>query len=500
MNFNVNKKSSNIPSFAQPDDEDLFLASRNGLHTFGDLSTFKRFFLQFLFDYDYNFKSPVGFLCSSSDELIFALSACWQLDIPFVCFPPDAPRNEIRQQAARIKPNLVFCDNNNQRILDSEICLSIDQLTLKRALSADTHLSHRAQSYSPDLDPNHVFGYFFTSGTTGKPKIVPLKRRQMYYAAEASAQNFRPRVNHFWLLCLPLNHIGGISIILRSQLYGSGVYRMNRFDKDMVSTFLSENPLFQAASLVPTMLKRLMKDSLFKTHKNFKAILLGGGPVDTTLLQQATERGIPVVSSYGMTETCAQIAANPLLKPSGVYCPLKSVGSIFKPNRIQIRDEQLGILGINNSGTIWLNGPQIFDGYYSPESTYSSFDEDGWFNTGDYGHLNANGHLFIESRRRDLIITGGENVSPFEVESELEKIDPILEAAVLGLDDKEWGQRVVAVVVAKTRNKLRTEEIQQELKERIANFKIPKQIVQATTLPRTESGKIMREELSKLFE
>ncbi|HKK44124.1 MAG TPA: hypothetical protein VJ964_01295, partial [Balneolaceae bacterium] len=155
-------------------------------------------------------------------------------------------------------------------------------------------------------------------------------------------------------------------------------------------------------------------------------------------------------------------------------------------------------LRINNSGEIWLKNPQIFDGYLNQDKS-ESFDKDDWFKTGDFGHLNANQQLFIESRRSDLIITGGENVSPFEIESELEKIHPIAEAAVIGLPDKEWGQKVVAVVVAKTEQSINSDKIQKELKKRITSYKIPKQIIQAEALPRTHTGKIVRSELAKLF-
>lgn len=438
-------------------------------------------------------------MASSSDELIFCIGACWQLGIPFICFNPKATEDELRTQIEELQPGLIITDEGHsfQDLPDNQV--SISEVQLDRALSIEVELGKLAKNFKPRLKPDDVFGYFFTSGTTGNPKVVPLKRRQMLYAAQASAENFRPRVNHFWLLCLPLNHIGGISIILRSILYGSGVYRIDQFDLDAVSTFLTENTLFQAASLVPTMLKRLLDIKGFQTHKNFQAILLGGGPIDKDLLKEAREWGIPVVSSYGMTETCAQIAANPLLKPSGRYRPLKSVGNIFSPNQIEIRNDQNKDIGINNPGTIWLKGPQVFDGYYKKQKPNLSFDEDGWFNTGDYGYLNANNHLFIESRRTDLIITGGENVSPYEVEAELEKIEPISEAAVFGVDDKEWGQKVVAVVVAKTHDLLETESIQQKLKKRITPYKVPKQIVQADTLPRTHSGKVIREELIKLF-
>lgn len=495
-------ESSNfkIPTFAEPDAENLFLASKNGLRTYAELSRFCDFFLQFLVDSDHNLKEPVGFLASSSDELIFSIAACWQLGIPFVCFNPEAAGDEIKKQIEELQPGLIFTDEKHPRrdLIGNHV--SLNRVTPERALSIDVKLSMRAKSYTPQLDPDDIFGYFFTSGTTARPKVVPLKRRQMLFAAHASTENFKPQANHFWLLCLPLNHIGGVSIILRSMLYGSGVYRINHFDVDSVSTFLSENTLFQAASLVPTMLKRLLDIKGFQTHKNFQAILVGGGPIDSDLIKEASQWGIPVVASYGMTETCAQIAANPLLKPSGTYRPVKSAGVVFAPNQVEIRNDQNKNIGTNNSGTIWLKGPQVFDGYYKKQKPSLSFDEGGWFNTGDYGHLNGNGYLFIESRRSDIIITGGENVSPFEVETELEKIEPISEAAVLGVEDKEWGQKVVAVVVAKTQDLLETESIQKKLKERITSYKVPKQIIQTDTLPRTHSGKVIREELLKLFE
>lgn len=489
---------NNIPSFDYSNPENLFLGSSFGLHTYGDLEQFEKFFLQFLFDFDHDFDKPIGFLASSTDTLIFAIAASWKLGIPFVPFNPKATSAELENQINRINPGLVFVDEEHASLLDYEHQIDIKQLDLSRALEIKVEQSFAAKNYQPNTNPEHIFGYFFTSGTSGIPKIVPLKRRQMLFAASASAKNFKPRVNHFWLLCLPLNHIGGISIILRSLLYGSAIFRMNSFHPNMIITFLTENKLFQAASLVPSMLKRLLDKPEFRVHKGFKALLLGGGPIDTDLIRRSNDRGVPLVPSYGMTETCAQIAANPIFKPSGTYNPLKSIGKIFSPNEIQIRSENNELLSANNSGIIWLRGPQVFDGYDQTDD--SPFDEEGWFNTGDYGHLNAHGHLFIESRRKDLIISGGENVSPFEVEAELQKISPISEAAVLGLPDKEWGQKVVAVVVTKTEQKINAAEIQQKLKERLTSFKVPKQIIRIDSFPKTSTGKIKRNELLKLFE
>lgn len=490
---------NNIPSFKSPRQDNLFLGSSFGLHSYDDLKQFEHFFLQFLFDFDHDFEKPVGFLAPSSDTLIFAIAACWNLGIPFVSFNNKASSEELQAQLQKVDPGLLFCAKELQQKLNHPNQLDIKQLDLPRSLTIEVELGYQAKNYEPKTNPDQVFGYFFTSGTSGSPKTVPLKRRQMYFSAEASAQNFRPRANHFWLLCLPLNHIGGISIILRSILYGSAIFRMKSFHPKMIRTFLSENKLFQAASFVPTMLRRLLDIQGFHIHNNFKAILLGGGPIDQALVKRCNRKGVPLVSSYGMTETCAQIAANPILKPSGTYAPMGSVGNLFEPNNIQIRGEDGTPLGVNNSGSIWLKGPQIFDGYFNNEYP-EAFDNNGWFNTGDFGYLNANKHLFIESRRSDLIITGGENVSPFEVESELKKIEPITEAAVFGLPDKEWGQKVVAVVVSKTQQSIDRDKIKDELKSRMTPYKIPKQIIQTNSLPRTHTGKIIREELFKLFD
>jgi len=492
------KDAKHIPTFSTPRPDNLFLGSSFGLHTYKDLEQFKRFFLQFLFDFGHNFERPVGFIAKSSDTLVFAIATCWNLGIPFVPFNPKAPIKVINRQLEQIEPGLIFADQEHQSVLNHTDVINIKELDLPRSLTMDVELGFSAKSYEPSIDPEQIFGYFFTSGTSGSPKIVPLKRRQMLFAANASAQNFKPRANHFWLLCMPLNHIGGISLILRSILYGSAIFRMKSFHPKTITTFLSENKLFQAASLVPTMLKRLLEKPGFHVHNNFKAILLGGGPIDPELVEKANDKGVPLIPSYGMTETCAQIVANPFMKPSGTYSPLKSVGRIFEPNEIQIRDDQHQVLGNNNSGEIWLKGPQLFDGYLNQNNS-KNFDKEGWFKTGDYGHINARQQLFIESRRSDLIVTGGENVSPFEIESELEKIDPITEAAVIGLPDEEWGQKVVAVVVSKTKQSIDSKKIQDELKKRITSYKVPKQIIQTESLPRTHTGKIVRSELTKLF-
>ncbi|MEX0844302.1 MAG: AMP-binding protein, partial [Balneolaceae bacterium] len=442
-------------------------------------------------------KWPVAFISESSDMLIFGIAACWKLGIPFIPINPNIKTEELRSYLEALKPVLIFCDTANRSRLGDDNVVKMDENFFLNSFNYDIRNMDLPDPES--IDESEIFGYFFTSGTTSEPKIVPLKRRQILSASNASSQNFKPDPNHYWLLCLPLNHIGGISIILRSVLYGTAIYRMGDFDEEMVKEFLSENNRFQAASLVPTMLKRLLDDPLFHTHREFKSILLGGGPISIELLKKSAERGIPIVSSFGMTETCAQIIANPLLAPSGMYTPLKSVGKPFPPNEMQIRDDNGRVLGKNQSGALWLKGPQVFDGYYDIENNEDFFDKNGWFNTGDFGHINGFGHLFIESRRTDLIITGGENVNPNEVEQAIQKLPSIEQAVVIGLPDEEWGQKVTAVVTLKNGKTPELDEIREQLKESLTDFKIPKELKIVKDFPKTNTGKIKRWELVKRF-
>lgn len=483
--------------FKKGDAPHVFLSSQHGMYTYSDLDRFTAFFKDLVDKKADSLKWPVAFLAESSDVLIFCIAACWKLGIPFIPINPNVKDEELKNYLDSLKPVLIFCDSSNRSRLGDDNVIKMDENFF---LNSFTHDIRDMELPEPDsIDKEQIFGYFFTSGTSGKPKIVPLKRRQISSAADSSAQNFKPDPNHFWLLCLPLNHIGGISIILRSVIYESAIYRLGEFHEEMVKEFLGENQRFQAASLVPTMLKRLLDDPLFNTHREFKSILLGGGPVTEDLLRRSAERGIPIVSSYGMTETCAQIIANPLLAPSGMYTPLKSVGKPFPPNEIQIRDDNGRVLGKNQSGALWLKGPQVFDGYYSKEENKERFDKDGWFNTGDFGHMNGFGHIFIESRRTDLIITGGENVNPNEVEEAMQKLPTIKEAVVIGVPDEEWGQKVTAVVTLKNGKTPQLDEIREQLKDALTDFKLPKELRIVKDFPKTETGKVKRWELVKKF-
>jgi o-succinylbenzoate---CoA ligase len=477
------QESYHTPVYDIPSSDLQFLAAENGLYDFQNLYSFSFWLKQKLEPYEVTDRNPLMIVTDSSNQQIFAIAACWFLQVPFIPVSSKMTDSEINRLVQVISPSVIVKDEGSKNFLPGlpYIEISGDHLVMRKIVD---------ESLLTSGNPEKIAGYFLTSGSTGEPKIVPLKRRQILFGAHASALNFKPDKNRYWLMCLPLNHVGGISIIVRSLLYHSAIFRMDLFDINSIINYLSDNKLFQVISLVPTMLKRLIENPEFRVHNEVKAILLGGGPSTTSLLQKSAEKGIPVVTSYGMTETFAQIAANPLLKPSGIYHPKKSVGRIFAPNKAEIRNTNGQRLPPNEPGIIWLKGPQVFDGYFDESHNQGQFDPDGWFNTGDYGYLNRYNQLFIESRRSDLIITGGENVRPIEVESALEDLDMIQEAQVVGLPDPDWGEIVVAFVIPADNLHFDESSISDQLKQKLSSFKIPKRIIQTDQFPRSDSGKI----------
>jgi o-succinylbenzoate---CoA ligase len=482
----------NIPAFSKPSPDLFFLASEEAIYEYSILYGFAKKLHNEVSHFTFSEEKPLLIISESSDKVVFLIAAAFLLKIPVLILHPESTDDDILNIMEQVQPEYCFTSQGKR----------LENLTSTQKINIPDQWLQIEADWDEKLftlnEPEAVAGLFLTSGSTDVPKIVPIKRRQILFAVQSSAENFKPGKNRYWLLCLPLNHIGGIAIIYRCLLYNSGIFRMDHFDVEQVRIFLSENKLFEVASLVPTMLLRILEDSLFQIHSAFKAVLLGGGPVTIDLLDYATTRGIPVVSSYGMTETCAQIAANPMLRPSGIYHPKTSVGHIFKPNEVEIRDEAGNKLPKIEEGLIWLKGPQIFDGYLNPELNKEAFDEDGWFNTGDYGYLNRNRQLFIKTRRTDLIITGGENVNPHTVEEAMNQLSDISECAVFGVEDIKWGQKIVAFIVS-SQEVVDVEIIRPQLKKSLRGFQIPKEFYTVKKLPKSALGKIKRNKLQELY-
>ncbi|MCA1802412.1 MAG: AMP-binding protein [Rhodothermaceae bacterium] len=462
------------------DPSSLFLKSGEKFFTYHDLYCHAARIQQIVNDPG----EPIGIMTSNKEIAIMIIASAWINGLTVVPFPLSTTAAELTDLITLTGVQTMFCDSDN---LD----LPGDFGTRFVNINHFTPAIQPVEPARPDND--RLFGIFFTSGTSGKPKAVPLKRGQMISAARSSSFSNQLNPGDLWLHCLPLHHIGGISIILRSVIYGSGVYNVSGFDVAGIADILSSDHNVKAVSLVPTQLSRLIEYPGFKTHEAFRFALIGGGRVPDTLREKAAGH-VPAIFSYGMTETCAQIVAT---RDDGASAE-GSTGSVIPPNELIICDDRGKQLDNGQSGFICLRGPQVFDGYLNENE--NTFFTGGWFNTGDYGYTDNKGNLFVESRREDRIVTGGENVDPFEVENALLQIPGISDAAVIGLADDEWGQIVTAVIVTGPDFTCTLKSLRGVLKSQLVGYKIPRRLEIVNELPKSALGKVKKSNLKLRFE
>jgi O-succinylbenzoic acid--CoA ligase len=304
-----------------------------------------------------------------------------------------------------------------------------------------------------EVDPDATQVVIHTSGTTAAPKPVELTYGNLHASAEASAANLGVEPDDRWLCAMPLFHVGGLSILTRSAIYGTCAVVHERFDAHAVRHSL-ESGEATLVSVVATMLRRL-RDAGLSRAPALRAALVGGGPVPRDLLDWGASAGLPLVETYGMTETCSQIAT-PRLLPG-----------------VEAR--------IGHGGEILVRGPMVAPGAIAA---------DGWLHTGDRGRIDADGRLWVDGRIKDTIVTGGENVAAAEVEEALMAHPAVDDAAVVGRPDPEWGEAVVAYVV--TSAEVDDDELRAHCRARLAGFKVPRAYERRDELPRTESGKLLK--------
>jgi O-succinylbenzoic acid--CoA ligase len=334
----------------------------------------------------------------------------------------------------------------------------------------------RMESHAGD-DPLCIM---YTSGTTGLPKGVILTYGNLFASAAGSAFNLGVLPGDRWLAVLPLFHVGGLSIVMRSVIYGTGMVLHRQFDEHALSSSLRRDGVTHV-SVVATMLQRLLDVDAEPCAPRVRVVLVGGGPVPASLLERAAALGYPVVQTYGLTETASQVAT---LAPADAIARLGSAGKPLVTTRLRV-DAPAG-----EPGEILVSGPVVTPGYFRrPEATEAAI-RNGWLHTGDIGRLDEDGYLYVLDRRDDLIVSGGENVYPAEVEALLLRHPDVREAAVVGLPDPAWGQVVVAAIVAD--DGAAPEEIRGWMRARLAGFKVPSRIVKVDALPLTASGKVQR--------
>jgi o-succinylbenzoate---CoA ligase len=375
----------------------------------------------------------------------------------------------------------------------------------------------------------------FTSGTSGRPKGAMLTFANHYHSAMASAERLGVRADDLWLSVLPLYHVGGLAVVWRSCLLGTAVSLHPRFDLPAINHDLDHNPI-TLISLVPTMLHRLLQT---RAHwpATLRLILLGGAAAPPELITQANtlprksvnsdqwtvdsskftihnsqftiHNSPPLIApTYGLTEAASQVAT---ATPAEAARKPGSAGKPLPGTTIQIVDEQGHPLPPNAIGEIVVTGPTVMVGYFNEQQRTvngergTGNDQSSIVNrqssiaTGDLGYLDEEGDLWLVQRRSDLIVSGGENVYPAEVEAVLRAHPAVENGCVVGVPDPEWGQKVAALVQLKPEQSLSEADLLAFCRERLAGYKQPRLLQFAPELPLTASGKIAREAVARRF-
>jgi len=367
----------------------------------------------------------------------------------------------------------------------------------------------KSAALPPRIDATAAWMIVYTSGTTALPKGVVLTNANHCAAAAASRQRLGHGGADVWLATLPLYHVGGLAILARAVLEGSRVDLEDGFDEARVRDAIESGPATMI-SLVPTMLARLLESPLQPHNAGLRCLLVGGAALSPALARQALELGLPIAATYGLSEACSQLCTT---APGSVDAADGSVGRPLPG--VEVRIDEAGDDGV---GELIARGANLTCGYFrNDDADAAAFDidtaahissgdsqqgaplpsEQRWLHTGDLARIDRSGRVHIAGRRSDLIVSGGENVVPAEVEALLEEHPAVRECVVFGLDDREWGQLVVALIALRRGLMPATgDDLRAWCRARLAAYKTPRLFRFVDVLPRNAGGKVDRRALA----
>jgi len=374
----------------------------------------------------------------------------------------------------------------------------------------------RSSSANPmphEIQEEDITILMYTSGTTGRPKGVPLRHSAFVSYVLENVDPPSPDVEERNLLTVPLYHIAGIQAMLAAIYGGRTLLLMSQFEvKEWLETIQRERAT--RAMLVPTMLKRVIDDPNFSHYdlSSLQVITYGAAPMPFEVIRKAIQvmPWVRFINAFGQTETAStittlgpedhRIEGTPQEQEKKLKRLASSIGRPLPDVELRIIDEEGKTLPPFQAGEILARGPRIMTGYWQDESkTAQVMTSDGWLHTGDMGWMDEDGYIYLAGRADDMIIRGGENISPEEVEKVLDTHPQVEESAVIGIQDAEWGQQPRAIVVLKKGEAVAAEEIIEYCQPRLAGFKRPRSVVFVEALPRNPMGKVLRKNLRQEY-
>jgi acyl-CoA synthetase (AMP-forming)/AMP-acid ligase II len=431
-----------------------------------------------------------------------------------------AKADELSYMLANAETKLLFVgtryldmvDKMRPKLPSVEHCISIDEERVGTLYYEALINSASSEEVFSEIDDEDITILMYTAGTTGRPKGVPLKHSGFVTYILDSVEPANPEVEERNLLTVPLYHIAGIQAMLAAVYGGRTLVLMSQFEtKEWLETVQRERA--NRAMLVPTMLKWIIDDPDFYSYdlSSLKVITYGAAPMPYEVIKKAIDLlpSARFINAFGQTETASTItflgpedhviAGNEQEKEKKLKRLTSSIGKPLPDVQVKIVDEQGNTLPLLEVGEIVAKGPRIMSGYWKDEEkTAKVMTPDGWLRTGDTGYIDDEGYIYLAGRADDLIIRGGENISPKEVEDVLYSHPKIEDAAVIGISDPEWGQECRAIVVLKPGESATEEEIMEHCKS-LSGFKRPKSIVFVDELPRNQVGKVLKVKLREEY-
>ncbi|MBC8439627.1 MAG: long-chain-fatty-acid--CoA ligase [Deltaproteobacteria bacterium] len=457
--------------------------------------------------------------CNQHIEVYFATA---KLGAIFVPINFRAKADEVSYMLDNAKIKVLFAGSRYIQMLDTilpklsfiENCVSTDK-KLDGTLAYETLVSSSVpDEVAADIGDEDITILMYTAGTTGRPKGVPLRHSAFAGYVIGNVEPANPIVEERNLLSVPLYHIAGIQAMLAAVYGGRTLVLIRQFEVKEWMRIIQEEKVSRTM-LVPTMLKWVLDDPDFDHAdlSSLKVITYGSASMPFAVIKSAIEKmpWVKFINAFGQTETASTIT---VLGPDDHVIEgteeekekkLKrlsaSIGKPLSDVQIKIVDESGQSLPYNAVGEILAKGARIMSGYWKDdEKTARAKTKDGWLKTGDKGWVDEDGYVFLAGRGDDMIIRGGENISPEEVEDVLHSHPDIEETAVIGIPDPEWGQEPCAVVTLKNGKTTTAEEIMEYCRSRLAGFKRPRQVIFVESLPRNTMGKVLRKELRTNYE
>lgn len=447
----------------------------------------------------------VATILPTGPQFVVTTFALARLGATGVLLSPDESVAELRTKTDQTSLDCVVGAAETESVAETLATSSdVDHVTIgpigdsESSNHQSTDVGERDQA-NPDrridpapLTPDHTQIVVFTSGTTGTPKGVRVTVANLRASAMASGFRLGVDPSDRWLVPLPQHHMGGFAPIIRSALYGTTVVTTQQTGPADIARHV-ETHRCTGLSVVPTMVRSLLEWG-WEPPAHLRFVLVGGAPTPPELVTEALDAGVPLHPSYGASEAASQIAT---ATPSQASRAPGSVGNPLFETDVRIVDHEGTPVDRGESGEVVVAGPTVSPGYLDPDQTTSSF-TDGRFRTGDLGYRDDAGRLRITGRQSDRIITGAETVDPAEVARVLRSHEDIADAAVVGVPDKQWGERVAAALVLEPGiDDFERQAFEAFCANRLATHKRPRTIAVVEQLPRTDSGTVERNQLTE---